>query len=177
MPIQGDLRTMPVPEILMWLSQYQKTGMLEIRSGGVTHKLGFDKGALTFSSSSDRKGTLGRLLIEKGIVTEEMHQKARTLRKEKSVAVAKAFRELNMLSEEEILRFLRKKAENELFQLFERQDGEFTFDENELPNLDLIPLQLDVANLLLRVTQHKDEVGEYDFDSTIRIKADRNPLE
>jgi hypothetical protein len=32
MPIQGSLSTMPVPELLMWISQCQKTGTLEIRT-------------------------------------------------------------------------------------------------------------------------------------------------
>jgi hypothetical protein len=170
MPIQGDLRTMTVPEILMWVSQFQKTGTLEIRSGGISFKLAFEKGILTFSSSSDRKTTLGRLLIERGVLTEEMHRKARTIRKEKSVAIGKALRELDLMSEEELMRFLRKKAENEVFQVLEKEEGEFTFDEKDLPSIDLLPLRLDVANLLLRVVQQKDEAGEYDFDSTISGK-------
>jgi hypothetical protein len=175
MPIQGDLRTMTVPEILMWVSQFQKTGMLEIRSGGISYKLGFEKGIINFSSSTDRKTTLGRLLIERGVLTEEMHKKARTLRKEKSVAVGKALRELDFMSEEELMRFLRKKAENEVFQVLEKEEGEFTFDEKEVPSIELLPLRLDVANLLLRVVQQKDEAGEYDFDSTMSGKI-RNDL-
>lgn len=176
MPLQGDLSTMAVPEILMWMSQFQKTGTLEIVSAGITHKLAFENGALIFSSSSDSKSTLGRLLIEKGIISEEMHRKARELRKEKSIAVAKALIDLKMMSEEEMVRFLRKKAEKELFHLFEVREGTFTFDES-LPKLDLLPLRLDVANLLLRVTQQKDETetGEYDFDATgVRLEIPRD---
>jgi hypothetical protein len=166
MAIRGTLSTMSVPELLMWISQYQKTGTLEIRTGELTQKLAFEGGILTFSSSSNRKFTLGRMLIEKGLVTEENHQQARDLRKKKSFGVAKALRDLHMVSEEEILRFLRKKVERELFELFDCTEGEFSFDEKDLPSLDLLPLRVDVSKLLLKITQQMDEKGEFDFDAT-----------
>jgi hypothetical protein len=163
MAMQGNLRTMPVPELLMWISQYRKTGTLEVRTKLSTERLAFEDGTLTYSSSSDQKKTLGRLLIEKGMLTEEMHETARGLRS-KNIAVAKALIELEMLSEEDILRFLRKKAERELFDLFECIDGEFRFDELEMPQMQLLPLRVDVSGLLLRLTQRMDEKGSYDFD-------------
>lgn len=163
MAIEGNLRTMSVPELLMWISQCRKSGTLEIRTGRSTERLAFEEGSLTYSSSSDRKKTLGRLLIDKGVVTEEMHEKARKLRK-KDMGVAKALLELQILSETEILRFLRKKAERELFDLFSCVEGEFQFDERDLPQIQLLPLRVDVSNLLLRLTQLMDEKGEYDID-------------
>src|SRR5688572_18186966 len=166
MAIHGSLKTMTVPELLMWISQGRKTGMLQIRTPQVTEKLGFEDGALTFSSSSNQKNTLGRILIEQGVVTEAAHKQARDLRKHKSVAVAKALRDLNVVPEEQMIRFLRKKAERELFHLFACEDGEFHFDETWTADLDLLPLNLDVSKLLLRITQQMDEKGEFDFDAT-----------
>jgi len=166
MPIRGDLTTMPVPELLMWISQFQYTGTLVIHVNGHTEKMAFDNGALVFSSSSNPDRTLGRLLLKHGVVTEEMHKAARKLRKTKAIAVAKALLELNMLTEDQLVRFLRKKAEGELYDLFDSVEGEFTFVDRELPELDLLPLRVDVSKMLLRVTQHRDEKGEYDFDST-----------
>ena len=166
MPMQGTLGAMPVPELLMWISQYQKTGTLEIRTPKSTETMAFEEGSLVFSSSSNPEATLGRLLIRNGIVTEEMHQEARALRKTKSVAVAKALLDLKMLTEPELLRFLRKKAEKEIFDLCELTEGEFVFTERHLPALDLLPLRVDVSRMLLRVMQDRDEKGEYDFDAT-----------
>src|SRR5713101_3407283 len=100
MPLQGSLATMPMPELLMWISQFQKTGTLEVRTSQVTQTMAFEDGALIFSASSNREFTLGRLLMKCGVVTEDMHRKARELRKTKSVGVAKALLELRMLTEE-----------------------------------------------------------------------------
>ncbi len=166
MPVHGNLAAMPIPEVLMWISQFQKTGTLEVRTGHGVETMAFESGALIFSSSSNPEGTLGRLLLKYGVVTEDMHKRARELRKTKSIAVAKALLELEMLTEDQLLRFLRKKAEKELFELFELTDGSFTFNESLLPSIDLLPLRVDVSKMLLRVTQDRDEKGEYDFDST-----------
>ena len=166
---------MAVPDLLTWISQSQKTGTLEIRTSQSTETMAFENGALVFSSSSNPQATLGRLLIKSGLVTEEMHEQARELRQTKSVAVAKALLELNLLTEEQLLRFLRKKAERELFHVFDLVEGAFTFTDLDLPkNIDLLPLRIDVSHMLLRVTQHLDEKGEYDFDSTGHWEIPRN---
>ena len=175
MPIQGDLKAMPITELLMWISQFQKTGTLEIRTPSSVETMAFDNGALVFSSSSNPERTLGKLLIKYGVVTEENHKRARELRKTKSIAVAKALLELDIVTEAQLVRFMRKKAERELYDLFDLQEGEFTFTERDLPSLDLLPLRVDVSKMLLRVTQDKDEKGEYDFDSTgIRLEIPRD---
>jgi Domain of unknown function (DUF4388) len=175
MPIRGNLKAMPVPEILMWISQFQKTGTLAISTKLGTETMAFDGGALIYSSSSNPEATLGRILIANGIVTEEMHKQARALRKTKSIAVAKALVELRMLTEEQLVRFLRKKAEKEIFDLFDSEDGEFVFNESEMPLLELLPMRVDVSGMLLRVTQNLDEKDEYDFDSTgIRLDIPRD---
>jgi hypothetical protein len=166
MPIHGSLSTMPVPELLMWISQCQKKGTMTVSTSRTLETMAFDNGALVFSSSSNPEFTLGRILLRSGVVTEDMHKQARVLRKTKSVAVAKALLDLHFLTEDQLVRFLRKKAEKELFDLFDNQEGDFTFVDRELPELELIPLRVDVSNMLLRVTQHRDEKGEYDFDST-----------
>ena len=50
-------------------------------------------------------------------------------------------------------------------------EGEFTFTERNMPALDLLPMRVDVSKMLLRITQDKDEKGEYDFDATgIRLE-------
>ena len=175
MPIQGDLKTMPVAELLMWVSQHQKTGTLEIRTSRSTETMAFDSGALVFSSSSNPERTLGRLLIKYGVVSEENHKRARELRKTKSIAVAKALLDLEIVTEQQLIRFLRKKAEGELYDIFDVVEGEFTFTERDMPALDLLPMRVDISKMLLRITQDKDEKGEYDFDATgIRLEIPRD---
>lgn len=166
MSVQGSLKTMGIPELLMWISHFQKSGVLRIDLDSSSRLLGFDRGSLTYSASSDEKETLGRILIEKGIITEEMHERARKLRTEKAVAVAKGLRDLGLIPEGEVVRYLRKKAEKEIFEMFHEIEGSFSFDEELGLVLDLLPLKLNVSSLVLRITQQLDEKDEYDFDSS-----------
>lgn len=170
MSVQGSLKTMPVPELLMWISQYQKTGTLEVAAGDHTEKIAFDGGFLIFSSSTDLEKTFGRILISRGMLSEVQHTQARRIREDQRIALAKVLKDLQILPEEEILRMLRKKAEAEIFDLFGSVKGEFRFFDDELPDLDLLPLRVDVTKALLRITQQMDESGDYDFDeSGIRL--------
>ncbi len=166
MGLRGSLRTMPVYELLMWISQFQKSGLLRIYVQDDSMELGFENGFATYSSSSRENGTLGRLLMNKGVITEEMHERARKLRTDGSVAVAKGLLDLGLMPEEELRRYLRKKIEMELFDLFRETEGEFRFNPDERPAIDLLPLRVNVSNLLLRVMQQMDENEAYDFDAS-----------
>ena len=166
MAIHGELSTMPVAELLMWISNYRKTGTLVVRTAEHDERIVFDQGFLIFSSSSDLKRTFGRLLVQRGLLSEADHEQARRIREEEHIALAKVLKELNFLPEDEILRLLRKKAEAEIFDLFKTVDGEFTFRDETLPELDLLPLRVDVSKALLHVTQQLDEKEEFDFDES-----------
>lgn len=170
MSVHGSLKTMPVPELLMWISQYQKTGTLEVATGDHMEQIAFDGGFLIFSSSTDLQRTFGHILIARGMLSETQHTQARQIREDQRIALAKVLKDLQILPEEEIVRMLRKKAEAEIFDLFKSVNGEFRFLDDELPELDLLPMRVDVAKALLRITQQMDETGDYDFDkSGIRL--------
>ncbi len=166
MAIHGDLSTMPVAELLMWISNYKKTGTLVVRTESYDERIVFDQGFLVLSSSSDLKRTFGRLLVARGLLSEADHEQARRIREEEHIALAKVLKELNFLPEDEILRLLRKKAEAEIFDLFKTTGGEFTFRDESLPEMDLLPLRVDVSKALLHVTQQLDEKDEFDFDES-----------
>jgi hypothetical protein len=170
MSIQGSLKTMPVPELLMWISNYQKTGTLEVASGDHIEQIAFDGGFLIYSASTDLEKTFGHILIARGMLSEAQHDQARQIRQDQQIALAKVLKDLHILPENEIVRMLRKKAESEIFTLFKSVKGEFRFLDDELPDLDLLPMRVDVAKALLRITQQMDETGDYDYDqSGIRL--------
>lgn len=174
MSIQGSLKTMPVPELLMWISSCQKTGTLEVASGDHTEQIAFDGGFLIYSASTDLEKTFGHILIARGMLSEAQHTQARQIREDQQIALAKVLKDLHILPEDEIVRMLRKKAEAEIFTLFKSVKGEFRFLDDELPDIDLLPMRVDVARALLRITQQMDESGDYDYDQS-GIRLDMPP--
>jgi hypothetical protein len=165
MSIEGSLSTMPVAEILMWVGQHQKTGSLELLSKMWRGRMVFMNGALIYSSSSDPDHTLGRLLIESGLIDEEIYRGAWDVAERDKLPIARVLRDLKLVSEDEIVRMLRKKAEFEIARLLP-VEGMFRFNEEDLPAMDMVPMRLDVSRALLAATQQLDENAEYHIDSS-----------
>lgn len=159
MAIYGSLKTMSVAELLQWASQWKKTGTLLISTRGVHRTIAFDKGMLVFCATDDPTQTFGRLLIESGHLSEEEHDRALSVRKKCNVAIAKVLLDLNAVSEETLGRMLRTKAENDIFQIFLCDDGKFCFVEQQLPEIEMLPLHVDITGAVLEVSRRLDEVA------------------
>ena len=162
MPLIGTFETMPIPELLQWIGIGRKTGTLQITTDKGLAVLAFQEGELTFSASSDRGQTLSKLLVESGFLTDEMHAQARAVCKETGIGLGKALKDLNVLREDELLSLMRRKVENELLALLQTEEGRFQFMDGDLPDIDLLPMRVDVTRALLRVTQRMDEGAEFD---------------
>lgn len=166
MAVHGRLDTMSVPELLQWIALGRKTGTLVLKTPRGSAQLAFDSGTLIFSTSPDPEQTLGQLLIKRGLVSEETHERARKIRNEHSIAVAKVLTDLNVLPQAELERVLKLKAEDEIFSIFLCEEGEFTFEPKDLPALELLPLRVDVTKTMIKVSQRLDEGENYDFDAS-----------
>ncbi|MCM2315350.1 MAG: DUF4388 domain-containing protein [Thermoanaerobaculia bacterium] len=164
MPLIGTFETMPIPELLQWIGQGRKTGTLQVTTDKGLAVLAFEEGELIFSASSDQGQTLSKLLMEAGVLTDEVHQQARAVCRKTGIGLGKALTDLNVLRESELLALMRRKVENELLGLLQTEEGRFQFIDDDLPDLELLPMRVDVTKTLLRVTQRMDE-GE-GFDHT-----------
>ena len=54
-------------------------------------------------------------------------------------------------------RLMRRKAEEEIYDVFLWREGEFHFIEDELPKSEMIPLQVDVTGIIMEGTRRLDE--------------------
>src|SRR5438132_9689016 len=52
---------------------------------------------------------------------------------------------------------MRLKAEEEIYEIFLWQDAEFHFIDDELPTMEMIPLQVDVTGIIMEGTRRVDE--------------------
>jgi hypothetical protein len=55
------------------------------------------------------------------------------------------------------MRLMRRKAEEEIYDIFLWNDGEFYFVDDELPRMEMIPLQVDVTGIIMEGTRRVDE--------------------
>ena len=159
MGIAGNLKTMELAELLQWLSGAQKTGTLVVDNNRVKKQIVFKDGRILSSSSTDPAEHLGSILVSHGFITDAQLGQAVQLQKANKVLLGKILVTLGAVSEPDLLRMLRSKAEETVFDTFTWPEGDFKFLDGELPAPEsIVPISLDVQAIVLEGMQRLDEV-------------------
>jgi len=157
MSITGNLRTLEFTELLQWLAQGQKTGALVINSGEMEKRIYFRSGKIIFSESNNPDEHLGSFLIRDGLIDEQTLSRAVKLQDSTQILLGKVLVTLGTITEEELHRILRRKTEESIYDLFNWTDGEFHFVPDDLPNQPMVPIEIDVTNVVLEGAKRLDE--------------------
>jgi len=157
MAVSGNLKTMTPGDLLQWLSLGQKTGTLVVSNKAVEKKIFFKGGRVISSASNDPREYLGQFLMSHGYMTEPELVKAMQVQAESGILLGKILVMIDVISEEELQRLMRLKAEEAIYDIFLWRDGEFRFIDDELPTMEMIPLQVDVTGIIMEGTRRVDE--------------------
>lgn len=157
MALSGNLRTMLPGDLLQWLSLGQKTGTLVISNKRVEKKIFFRKGRVISSASNDPREYLGQFLMSHGYITEPELKKAMEVQQQSGILLGKILVMIDVINEPDLVRFMRLKAEEEIYDIFLWNDGDFYFVDDELPQMEMIPLQVDVTGIIMEGTRRVDE--------------------
>jgi hypothetical protein len=159
MALSGNLKTMLPGDLLQWLSLGQKTGTLVISNKRVEKKIFFRKGRVISSASNDPREYLGQFLMSHGYLSEPELKKAMEVQQHSGILLGKILVMIDVISEEDLQRLMRRKAEEEIYDIFLWTDGDFYFVDDELPQMEMIPLQVDVTGIIMEGTRRVDEWG------------------
>jgi Domain of unknown function (DUF4388) len=157
MALSGNLRTMLPGDLLQWLSLGQKTGTLVISNQRVEKKIFFRNGRVISSASNDPREYLGQFLMSHGYLTEPELKKAMEVQQSSGILLGKILVMIEVINEPDLVRFMRLKAEEEIYDIFLWNDGDFYFVDDELPQMEMIPLQVDVTGIIMEGTRRVDE--------------------
>lgn len=157
MALTGSLQTMHAGDLIQWASLARKTGVLEVHHHGVQKKIFFRSGKLISSASTDPRDYLGQFLMSYGYVNEEELRKAMQVQRESGMLLGKILVTIGVITEDEVLKLMRIKAEEEIYDIFLWNEGEFNFVDDELPRMQMIPLNVDLTGLIMEGSRRKDE--------------------
>jgi len=157
MGITGNLKTMELAELLQWVSQGNKTGTLLIDNGQIKKKIFFREGRIISSASTDPREHLGHFLVSHGFISEEELSKAVSMQEKSKMLLGKILTTIGAISEEDLHRLHRLKAEESVYELFSWEEGEFRFIDGELPEQTMVPMNLDATSIVLEGVQRLDE--------------------
>jgi hypothetical protein len=157
MSLFGDFATMPLPDLLQWLAMSQKNGILLLQRGEIVKEIYFRQGKIVASASNDPREYFGQFLLSHGMINEE--DLMRVFRKQGDTGI-KLGRLLVMegyLSEDEVQKFLRIKAEETIYDLFLWDSGNFKFYSDAPVQENNVPIAMDVTSVLMEGTRRSDE--------------------
>ncbi|HVR39227.1 MAG TPA: DUF4388 domain-containing protein [Thermoanaerobaculia bacterium] len=157
MALNGNLKTMLPGDLLQWLSLGQKSGTLVVTNKAVEKKIFFRNGRVISSASNDPREYLGQFLMSHGYLTEPELTKAMEVQRSSGILLGKILVMIEVITEEDLHRLMRLKAEEEIYDIFLWRDGDFYFVDDDLPKMEMIPLQIDVTGIIMEGTRRVDE--------------------
>lgn len=159
--IAGTLGSSDFPDLLQWLARASQSGTLVVTRKGVDRKVEkrfvFSKGRVVATASTEPEEYLGHFLVGHGHLDETLLAKAIEMQQTNRMLLGKILLTLGAIGEEDLDEMLRMKAEETVYDVFTWEDAEFEFQPGRMPELAMVPLDLDVESLLLHGAQRADE--------------------
>ncbi len=146
-------------ELLVRQASDRRSGTLALELGARRKDIFFQEGMIFSVASNDPSRFLAQRLIAKQYITEEQRDRALEIQRETHLALGRILVILGMLSEERLLDEMRAKAEEEIAELVEWREAKYLFVEGPIPTLQLIPLRLDVAPLVVQQIEMRSFFG------------------
>jgi hypothetical protein len=157
MAINGNLRTMPFPDLLQWIAMSKKTGTLVIKGQGITKKILFRDGTVSAVTSDNPREHLGYYLVGWGYLTEAELQDLLDRQRDARVMLGELLVQLGRMSREEVTRLVKIKTEQTIYDLILWDEGEFFFLDENQPRRDFQELNLPVDHFIFEGTRQADE--------------------
>jgi Domain of unknown function (DUF4388) len=157
MSLRGDLRTMALPDVLQWIAAGRKTGTLHVERRSVQKRIILREGNIFSSWSNDPRESLGQFLIRLRLLSEEQLFHALIAQEDKGRLLGSLLVAEGTLTEEDLKRALKAKAEETIFDLFLWPSGQFEFHEGEIPDNILITFETPVTPVILEGIRRVDE--------------------
>ncbi len=157
MALSGDLATMGLEDIFQWLAVGKKTGVLELKGSLHTKRVAFHEGRITSIWSSDPREYLGQYLLAFNRITEEQLRDALATQEDEQQLLGRILINRQLVTEAEIRRIVQMKVEESIFDTFLWNVGSFEFHDGAASHQKSMLLSLDVTGIVLEGARRLDD--------------------
>jgi hypothetical protein len=158
MPVQGNLATMSLTEVLQWLGNAGKTGTLSIERNKVVKRILVREGRVIACASQEPSDMLGHFLVSRGKISEETLRTALARQSVEKEHLGRILVGSGALTEDDLRHHLEDKAQETIFGLFEWDDAAFRYADGEIADPNIYAVNMRVEDILLRGAQRWDEM-------------------
>lgn len=160
MELEGSLKAFKFPEILQFLGRGQMTGILSLRRDEEEVRVSFRDGHITGASSTARTVRIGEMLLYAGRISRQALDEA--LEAQESGGGSPRFLgdiliQRGLANEDDLRSFIELQVKEEVWDLFNWEEGSFRFEQSKVRKAGAIEVKLDVEPLLLEGSRRLDE--------------------
>ncbi len=157
--LRGELRDLPLPELLEHLRRARSTGVLSLISGGARKALYIKDGRAVFASSNLPNDRLGEILLREGKITIEEYETSVKAITKGGKRQGKVLVEMGALSPKDFWEGVQFQIREVVYSIFQWDQGQFHFEESSLPDQERITVDLDIGELILAGIRRVDANG------------------
>ncbi|MBI4161491.1 MAG: DUF4388 domain-containing protein [Acidobacteria bacterium] len=177
--LRGTLSSMGLADLLQWASQARKTGTLVFDKGSLRKQIHFRDGVIAASGSNDPREYLGQFLLRHQVISEDQLRDAMETQRRTGKMLGRVLLDGGLLPVEKLMRLLARKAEETIYSLFLWEDAHFHFVDGETPEMEIVPLALQVEEVLLEGARRYDSLKkvreDFPSDATVLRKTGMTP--
>lgn len=148
-----------VPEILGHIWGAERTGTLVADDGTRVMEFFFEQGRLFSCASNDPSDHLAQRLIARGYLSADQRQRALEIRQHTQLALGRILLILGAITQEQLVDTLAGKLEDEIAELLTWREGKWSFVEGSVTSLKLVPLRVEIDQLLERIAAGRQAVS------------------
>lgn len=153
---KGRLTPFNQPEILKFLKESGKTGMLQISSGDLTKGLYVRRGRVIAAESSAPGDSLLSMVAATGRISSDQASACQAL-VAAGMRPGRALVQTGALTPSELWDWTERRVRSVVRGVLAWEDGSFAFEEGPMPPPDWMIVDLDILDLLLRALRDLEE--------------------
>jgi hypothetical protein len=157
MAIQGNLKSVRVPELISFIHQLRKTGVLTILSNQEERGFVFHAGQFVYATTKDTARRLGSFLVRVGIITGDDLEREAEKETGSDVYLGQRLVDSGRVSKEQLNQAVEAQVLDILEEVLEWKTGAFHFDDNELPFKIPESGLISATAILFEATRRADE--------------------
>ena len=147
-PLTGNVRDTSLARILVALNKDRKTGTLSVSTPVFTKKIYLNMGDVIFASSTYEDDRLGEMLLKANKITVEQYDRSVEILKTSGKRQGAILVELGFITPKELFWGVKYQVREIIYSMFQIEDGEYVFEEGNMPAQELITLKMSMGNLI-----------------------------
>lgn len=176
--LEGDLASVEVPDLLTFLHQGDRSGVLAMERPDQETKLYLRHGSPVYAASTRDDLRLGALLVRHGRLTEGALDEALARQQAGGPRLGQILVASEQITEAELGSFLKVQVSEVIFETFGWEDGWFSFYERVPPPHTAVTLEMALQNLLIEGVRRIDvrsRLAEVFPDLALAVEMVVNP--